>query len=75
MTLYKNELQNRKDTTMLRFILILVATYAVLFFLRVFFKSYRKNKPDLFGNKRVDRNRYYGFDRKKAVDAEFEEIK
>ena len=60
---------------MLRFILILVATYAVLFFLRVFFKSYRKNKPDLFGNKSVDRNRYYGFDKEKAVDAEFEEIK
>ena len=60
---------------MLRSILILAAFYAVLFFLRVFFKSYRKHKPDLFGNRNVDRNRYHGFDREKAVDAEFEEIK
>jgi hypothetical protein len=60
---------------MLRFILILVAFYAILFFLRVFFKSYRKYKPDLFGNRNVDTNRYNGFDRGKAVEAEFEEIK
>lgn len=64
---------------MLRFILILVAFYAVLFFLRVFFKSYRKYKPNLFGYKPQQRNddvnRYHGYDREKAVNAEFEEIK
>lgn len=64
---------------MLRFILILIAFYSVLFFLRVFFKSYRKYKPDLFGyrnsDKRMNSERDHGFDRGKAVEAEFEEIK
>ena len=60
---------------MLRFILLLAAFYAVIFFLRVFFKSYRKYKLDVFGQRNVDRNSYNGFDSSKAVEAEFEEIK
>ncbi len=59
---------------MLRIILIFALFLSLIYFLKVFFRSYKKNRPHLFGN-RPGYRKYPGTDRHKAVEAEFEEIK